>query len=105
MKFVFVKSIVNEIECISAVNYVRYYIDSAFGMSFRDTFTRSSSSENLRYDDAAAYHFYITILIIVVVPLGWSVLKTITNPFSHIPTLSELEKKKQFRDKIARFKK
>lgn len=74
-------------------------------MSFRDTFTRSSGSENLRYDDAAAYHFYITILIIVVVPLGWSVLKTIANPFSHIPTLSELEKKKQFRDKIAKFKK
>lgn len=74
-------------------------------MSFRDAFTRGSSSENLRYDDAAAYHFYMTVLIIVGLPLGWSILKTITNPFSHIPTLSELEKKRQFRDKIAKFKK
>ena len=75
-------------------------------MSFRDTFTRSSSSsEGLRYDDAAAYHFYITVLIIGVLPLGWSLLKTVTSPFSHIPTLSEVEKKRQFRDKIAKFKK
>lgn len=75
-------------------------------MSFRDTFTRNSnSSENLRYDDAAAFHFYITILIIVVVPLGWSLFKTLLNPFSHIPTLSQLEQKRQFRDKIAKFKK
>ncbi len=75
-------------------------------MSFRDTFTRNSnSSENLRYDDNAAYHFYITILIIVCIPLGWSILKTILNPFSHIPNLNELEKKRQFRDKIAKFKK
>ena len=60
-------------------------------MSFRDAFTRSStSSENLRYDDAAAYHFYITILIIVGLPLGWSIFKTILNPFSYIPNLKEI---------------
>ena len=63
-------------------------------MSFRDAFTRSStSSENLRYDDAAAYHFFITILIIVGLPLGWSIIKTIINPFSYIPNLKEIEKK------------
>ena len=74
-------------------------------MSFRDTFTRSSnSSENLRYDDAAAYHFYITVLIIVGIPLGWSIIKTIFSPFSHIPSLPVLEKKRQFRDKIDKFK-
>ena len=85
-------------------SYVRYY--SVNIMSFRDTFTRNSnSSENLRYDDNAAYHFYITILILVVVPLGYNIAKTILNPFSHIPTLSELEKKRQFRDKISKFKK
>ena len=74
-------------------------------MSFRDTFTRGGSSENLRYDDAAAYHFYITILIIAAVPLTWSILKTIFNPFSHIPNLNQLEQKRQFRDKIGKFKK
>jgi translocation protein SEC63 len=74
-------------------------------MSFRDAFTRSSnSSENLRYDDAAAYHFYITMLLIVGLPLGWSILFTFLNPFSHIPSLSLLEKKRQFRDKIIKFK-
>jgi hypothetical protein len=58
-------------------------------MSFKETFTRNSnSSENLRYDDNAAYHFYMTILIITVLPLAYSLIKTITNPFSHIPTLS-----------------
>jgi preprotein translocase subunit Sec63 len=74
-------------------------------MSFKDTFTRTNSSENLRYDDNAAYHFYMTILIIVVIPLTYSLLKTIFNPFSHIPTLSDLEKRRQFRDKISKFKK
>ena len=75
-------------------------------MSFRETFTRSSnSSEQLRYDDTAAYHFFITILIIIFLPLLYSIIKTIFNPFSHIPTLDELEKKRQFRDKIKKFKK
>ena len=75
-------------------------------MSFKDAFTRNSnSSENLRYDDNAAYHFYMTILIIVVLPLAYSIIKTIANPFSHIPNLSEVEKKRQFRDKISKFKK
>lgn len=75
-------------------------------MSFREAFTRNSnSSEQLRYDDAAAYHFCITLLIIAFLPLAYSILKTILAPFSHIPTLNELEKKRQFRDKIQRFKK
>jgi hypothetical protein len=47
----------------------------------------------------------VTILIIIFLPLCYSILKTIINPFSHIPTLDELEKKKQFRDKIEKFKK
>lgn len=82
--------------------YVHYNL---LRMSFRDAFTRSStSSENLRYDDAAAYHFYMTVLIIVGIPLGWSIIKTVSNPFSHIPSLPELEKKRQFRDKIAKFR-
>ena len=67
------------------------YVHIIDKMSFRDTFTRSSnSSENLRYDDAAAYHFYVTVLLILGIPLAWSILKTILNPFSHIPSLSEL---------------
>lgn len=75
-------------------------------MSFRDTFTRNSnSSEQLRYDDTAAYHFFVTLLIIAVIPLGWSILRTMLDPFSHIPTLGELERKRQFRDKIQKFKK
>lgn len=58
-------------------------------MSFREAFTRNSnSSEQLRYDDAAAYHFCITLLIIVFLPLTYSILKTILAPFSHIPTLN-----------------
>lgn len=41
----------------------------------------------------------------MVIPLAYSIIRTILNPFSHIPTLSELEKKRQFRDKISKFKK
>jgi len=60
-------------------------------MSFRETFTRNSGgSDNLRYDDTAAYHFYVTILIIVVGPLLYSIFKTILNPFSNIPQIHEL---------------
>ncbi len=60
-------------------------------MSFRDTFTRGSgSSENLRYDDTAAYHFYITILLVITIPLLYSILKSIFNPFSHIPRLIDI---------------
>jgi hypothetical protein len=59
----------------------------------------------LRYDDAAAYHFFITLLIIAFLPLCYSIVKTILYPFSHIPTLDDLEKKRQFRDKIQKFKK
>lgn len=75
-------------------------------MSFRETFTRSSSnSEHLRYDDTAAYHFGITILIILACPLAYSLLSAVLRPFSHIPQLDDLQKKRHFRDKIARFKK
>ena len=57
-------------------------------MSFRDTFTRSqTSSENLQYDDTAAYHFYTTILLIVLIPISYSIIKTIKNPFGYIPKL------------------
>ena len=75
-------------------------------MSFRDTFTRSeSSSENLQYDDNAAYHFYTTILLLVFLPLTYSVIKTVLNPFGHIPHLKEIEKKPHFIKKITKFKK
>lgn len=75
-------------------------------MSFRDTFTRSdTSSENLQYDDTAAYHFYTTLLILVLIPISYSVLKTIRNPFGHIPRLESIEKKPQFIKKINKFKK
>lgn len=61
-------------------------------MSFRETFTRSSnSSEKLQYDDLAAYHFLITVLIIAFIPLAYSIVSTILSPFSHIPNLKELE--------------
>ena len=67
------------------------YVRDNQSMSFRDAFTRNNnSSDNLRYDDAAAYHFYITVLIIVALPLAWSILSTMLNPFSHIPNLKEL---------------
>ena len=57
-------------------------------MSFRDTFTRSqTSSDNLQYDDAAAYHFYTTMLILVLIPISYSIIKTLKNPFGHIPKL------------------
>lgn len=57
-------------------------------MSFRDTFTRnSSSSENLQYDDTAAYHFFATILLIVSVPLFYHLIKSCLNPFGYIPRL------------------
>lgn len=57
-------------------------------MSFKDTFTRNSnSSENLQYDDTAAYHFFTTILLIVSVPLLYNIIKSILNPFGYIPRL------------------
>jgi hypothetical protein len=74
-------------------------------MSFRDTFTRNSSSnENLQYDDTAAYHFLATILIIVALPLLYNIFKTILNPFGYIPKLKDIEGKPQFIKKIAKFK-
>lgn len=75
-------------------------------MSFRETFGRSSSSsENLRYDDLASYHFLVTLLVIAIVPLGYSILKTIFNPFGRFPNVTHLQEKRQFREKIDRFKK
>jgi hypothetical protein len=57
-------------------------------MSFRDTFTRnSSSSENLQYDDTAAYHFLTTMLLLLVIPILYSIFKSFLNPFGHIPKL------------------
>ena len=75
-------------------------------MSFRDTFTRDSSGkENLQYDDVAFHHFFITLLLVIVLPLLYTVVRTILNPFRHLPNLKEIEDKKQFQDKISRFKK
>jgi hypothetical protein len=74
-------------------------------MSFRDTFTKSSSSENLQYDDNAAYHFYVTILAIVGVGLAWSVSRRILYPFAHITSLELVENSPHFKEKIQRFKK
>lgn len=74
-------------------------------MSFRDTFTRGSGSENLQYDDTAAYHFCTTMLILIAVPLFYSIIKSILYPFSHIPSLHEIEKKPQFKEKVKKFKK
>lgn len=75
-------------------------------MSFRDTFTRNSNSnENLQYDDTAAYHFFATILILVSVPLLYTIIKPILNPFGYIPRLKDIENKPQFSKKIAKFKK
>lgn len=75
-------------------------------MSFRDSFTRdSSSSENLQYDDAAAYHFYLTMLLLITLPLLYHIIKTILNPFAHIPNLKQIEQKKQFKSRIQKFKK
>jgi len=60
-------------------------------MSFKDSFTRDSSGkENLQYDDLAFHHFFITILLVVAVPMLYTVLKTILNPFGHLPKLKEV---------------
>ncbi len=75
-------------------------------MSFRDTFTRNQSdSENLSYDDNAASYFIVTILTLVLVPLLYSLLSNILNPFSHFPELKETEKLPMFREKAEKFKK
>lgn len=67
-------------------------------MSFKDTFTRdSSSNENLQYDDAAAYHFYLTMLLLITIPLIYSIFKSVLNPFGHIPDLKDIENKSQFK--------
>ena len=73
-------------------------------MSFRDTFTRNDSSENLQYDDNASYHFFTTILLLVLLPLLYSIIKTILNPFGNIPRLKEIEKEPHFVKKVAKFK-
>lgn len=75
-------------------------------MSFRDSFTRNTSGkENLQYDDVAFHHFFITLLLVIVIPLFYTVIRTILNPFRHLPNLKDIENKKQFQEKIARFKK
>lgn len=74
-------------------------------MSFRDTFTRNSSNENLQYDDTAAYHFLTTMLLLIAIPLFYNIIKALLNPFGHIPRLKEIEDKPQFVKKIAKFKK
>ena len=66
-------------------------------MSFKDTFTRDSSGkENLQYDDVAFHHFFITILLVITIPILYSIIKTILNPFGYLPILKDIEKKRQF---------
>ena len=78
-------------------DYLALYI---YLMSFKDTFTRDSTSHHLRYDDTAFHHFFVTLLLIIGVPLAYSVVSNILNPFKHIKGLDEIAKKRMFRDKI-----
>lgn len=82
------------------------FIICFFWMSFRDSFTRNTSGkENLQYDDIAFHHFFITLLLVIFLPLLYTVIRTIINPFRHLPNLKDIEEKRQFQSKIKRFKK
>lgn len=53
-------------------------------MSFRDTFTRGSGNQNLQYDDSASMYFIVTLLIVIILPLVVSILKSILFPLRNI---------------------
>ena len=60
-------------------------------MSFRDTFTRNESgNENLQYDDISFHHFFITILLVIFIPLFYNIIKTLLNPFGYVPKLKDI---------------
>jgi hypothetical protein len=44
-------------------------------------------------------------LLLIIVPLFYNIIKAILNPFGHIPNLKDIENKPQFTKKIIKFKK
>jgi len=44
-------------------------------MSFKDNFTREEGKDNLEYDDSAFHTFAATILLCILVPLVWNIIK------------------------------
>lgn len=74
-------------------------------MSFRDTFTRSSSSsENLQYDDTASMHFLATVLCLVGLALLYSLAKNVLFPWGRVRGLAQAEKNSVLKPKVQRFK-
>ena len=46
--------------------------------SFKDTFTRDQGGENnLQYDDTAFYYFFLTLLVLAIIPLIISIFRQI----------------------------
>lgn len=46
--------------------------------SFKDTFTRDQGGDsNLQYDDTAFYYFFLTLLVLAIIPLIISILRQI----------------------------
>jgi preprotein translocase subunit Sec63 len=74
-------------------------------MSFRDTFTRSSSSENLQYDDTASLHFLATVMSILSVALLYNIGKKALFPWGNVRGLKEAGKNSVMKAKVERFKK
>ena len=46
-------------------------------MTFRETFTRDEQKEEVEYDDSAFFTFAATLLIVVIIPLFYSIFKRI----------------------------
>ena len=46
-------------------------------MGFKDTFGKDSSDSNLQYDDGAFYYFIFCLLLLVALPLFYSLVKQV----------------------------
>ena len=44
-------------------------------MSFRENFTREEKKDDVQYDDSAFFTFGATILLVVIVPLAYSIIQ------------------------------
>ena len=46
-------------------------------MSFKDTFTKDDKQDEVEYDEAASYTFFMSILIVILIPLIYKIIKRI----------------------------
>jgi hypothetical protein len=73
-------------------------------MSFRDTFTRGSSNENLQYDDTASMFFIATVMVVLTIALAVHLFKKVLRPWGNVNGLKLAELNPILKAKVSKFK-